>query len=702
MFKKRVLTSAAMLLVVFELAACGPGGGNPSDIFPRETQPTAAITGPNSFLLFPNPLKDPNTGVLQSDTAAYATAYYEAIDPDNDKDTLDKWKVANGFGNSATGTEATVYFGNVKELGFGRRMIARKNNDGTVAIMSEYYVVPPVSSYSSNGYSKFNLDAAVARDKRWHFSTSGIEYSAATCSASDPAACDNTIKFAKFYTFNPTTGQRLLDADLDGRGKKALPSVCISCHGGKALPLMPADGSPTGKQLFPYVGNSASKKRGDIQAHFQPLIVDGFDFSSKAGYTRADQEAALKTINQMVLLTYPLPFGSVATGVDVGRRIATGKEWDGAAAAIIKAGYGGLGTDTLPNATFSDSYIPDGWKQAVVGIDGENLYKSAVAPSCRICHIHLGTPSKTDISLERYCTDNTLGACDSTLLNQHFYGFAGRSRAHVIDRGNMPMAKIMYDTFWSSSQAEKMATFLVTSGQASSSVRDTSGAVLKPGRPVAVPGPDRMTISPATLSAANSLFASSYSWTINSTSGVSAVATLTNSTSVSPTLATTGNAAGTYIVRLVVSDGKTQSAPADVTVKIDISGAFTTLPSAIRFSHIKTMMQNTMSDGITGACTGCHSDTLPSGSVPIFFTDYDRNRLGGVYPGANSAVQATDDLWHCKEVRGYINFTDIEASPLLRKSLGFFHSTRFTTASSEYKLLVNWILNGAPCVSQGD
>ena len=291
-------------------------------------------SGPDSFLLFPNPQKQAD-GSLQTNTTAYATAYYAAIDPTNAKDTLDKWKAANGFGNSATGTETTVVFGDVRDLGYGRRITARKTlDDGTIAVMVENYLVSPAADYT---YSSFNLDAAVVRDQRWHVGTNAIEFSAASCTASDSDAgvtADLDASSSRSSTPSiPTTGQRLLAANLDGRGDKAMPGICITCHGGRGDPLTPAAGSPTGLPLFPWVGNSASQKRGDVQAHLQPLIVDSFGYSTTPGYTRADQEAALKTINQLVLCSYPVSMlCNVSDGLseDASRRvIATANEWDG-------------------------------------------------------------------------------------------------------------------------------------------------------------------------------------------------------------------------------------------------------------------------------------------------------------------------------------------------------------------------------------
>lgn len=641
-------TYIGIVLTTLILLSCS-SGENPSDVFPNASPVIKPTNGPDSFLLFPNPQKQ-DDGSLQTNTLAYATAYYEAIDPNNEKDTLSKWKTANGFG-SGTGTEVNVVFGDVKDLGYGRRMTARDNgnNNNTYAFMVENYAVAPAANY---GYSSFNLDAAVARDPRWHVGTNAIEFSPAP---------DGGENFAKFYTFHPTTGARLLEANLDGRGNKAMPGICISCHGGRAYPLTPATGSPTGKALFPVIGFTASQKRGDVEAHLQPFDVDSFSFSTVPGYTRADQEAKLKIINRMVLCTYPLETPPGGPVEDDCRRPSNFKEWSSTpAATLIKNAYGG---DGLVNRTYSGTFVPTGWAGQ------ETLYNDVVVSACRTCHILRGTNTMPDLNFDSYTA---------------FSGYADQIKGHVIDRGNMPLAKIIYERLWGSSGIETLANFLETNGQ---TARDTSKAVLKPGRPVAVPGPDRITTSPATLSAAGSLYATTYAWSIFSGSGGS----LINPTSATPTL--NGQSGTTYVLQLVASKGTTQSVPAQVSVTIASAGSplLPIAPTDIRFANIKAVLQGPQ------GCTSCHTPT--NGGPPIFYTNIDRNGDG--------STDTTDDEWFYTELRGRINFTDIASSALLRKPSDHHHGGGLRTgfdsrtapgdaARANYDLFLNWILNGAP------
>src|SRR6266581_7985166 len=228
--------------------------------------------GVDRFLLFPNPIgQDPfaqDGGTFETNTNQYAAAYYRAIDPGPAKDTIDKWRAQNGFAGYATparpGTEHLAVFRDVKDLGYGRRMTGRRNSDdNSVAFYVENYNVTPGGSASYS--SELNVEAAIRRDTQWHVGTNAIEWSTTPCinvanlNSSydfDPPDCDGTVKFAKYYNFSSKDGTRQLAVDLDGRGLKAMPGPCVTCHGGRGDPLTPPDAS--GKPRFPLVENLPS------------------------------------------------------------------------------------------------------------------------------------------------------------------------------------------------------------------------------------------------------------------------------------------------------------------------------------------------------------------------------------------------------------------------------------------------------------
>ena len=652
----RTLLWTCFAIAALTLAACG-GGGSPNDIHPG-SESAPAPGEPNAFLLFPNPQVQADAS-LQTNTPAYAQAYYAAIDPNNGKDTLAKWKAANGF-DSGTGTQVTAVFGDARDLGFGRRMTARQNADGTLAFYVENYLVKTGGAYK---FSPINLEAAIVRDPRSLVYLAGVEFSPG------PAGGRS---FAKFFNFNVETGARELMVDIDGRGDKAMPGPCITCHGGRADALTPPDAS--GKPHFSLLQNAVSRTRGDTQGQLPPFEVDSFQFSTTLGYTRPEQEPILKTMNKWVLCSYPLPAPSAAPE-DACRRPASSGEWQGTAAALVKASYGG---DGLPNPTYADVFVPASWTAA----GQAQLYKTAIAPACRQCHIMRGTGMQSDIDFTTY---------------EKFQPYAERTFATVVNRGNMPLAKLVYDLFHASSGEGTLADFLGSQGFAA---RDASGNPLRPGRPIADPGPDRVLRQGATrLSGTGSQFASTYAWSIVSVPNGSLPATLTGANTAQPTF----NAAsdGSYVLSLVVGNESAQSAPKLLTLVV--KNALTPAPSAIRFSDIKAVLQ----DGTT--CTGCHSPASPL-PAPIYFTNEDRD-------GDGIAGTATDDAWYYAEVRSRINFAETAASDLLRKPAGFHHrgggggggggvgggGSGFNTSltpgqpgRAKYDLFLNWALNGAP------
>ncbi len=622
--------------------------------------------GVDRFLLFPNPIgQDPfaqDGGTFETNTNAYAAAYYRAIDPGNAKDTIDKWRAQNGFTGYATparpGTEHLAVFRDVKDLGYGRRMTGRRNSDdGSVAFYVENYNVAPGGStqYSSD----LNVDAAIRRDTQWHVGTNAIEWSAATCIAGiDPLDCDPTVKFAKYYNFSAADGTRQLAVDLDGKGLKAMPGPCITCHGGRGDPLTPPDAS--GNPRFPLVENSLSRKRGDVEARLHGMNVDSFSYSTtQANFAKSDLQPFLKDFNQWILCTYPSPTPGTAVTGGWGfctRTTAGANEWQGTAGPMIEAWYGGPG---MPQATFQDTYVPNGWTA------NASLYTGVVAPFCRTCHILRGTKNQDDLDY-------------MTLAK--FQGYADRTKVHVFDRGNMPLALIPHSDFWNSAAPQMLANFV--DSQLGVGTATAGGVPLMPGRPIADPGPDRMvrTGANAVLTGENSLFASAFSWTM-----VSGSATITNANAMIAIF--NAGVAGTYVVRLTVGNGASTNSK-DVTITVDDNFPD---PLNIRFAQVKNVLQNVV-HATAQKCTGCHFTTAITPIPPIFYNTFDRDG-GGV-------VNASDDAWFLKAVSGRVNLTEIEASTLLRKPSGSHHNggqlfNLATTAGlRNYSIFYNWILAG--------
>lgn len=569
-----------------------------------------------------NALIDLPENELQS--AHYARQYYQAIDPADSRATLSGWKSVNGFD---MGDDETITFRDTKDLGYGRRMHVRKNIDGSVAIYVENYQFAGIDGLE---YGVLNLEALVNDDQRHHFGTNAIEFS--------PGPGGGEM-FAKFYTFranplDPTADEIRIDTiDLDGRGAKAMPGPCIVCHGGKSAGLN-ADGS------FPDGGNTFSR--------LQTLEPDTFDFSTQAGFSRADQEAAIKRINQIVLETYPM--------------VQVAGEWDSSfAREMIEGWYGGTG---LPNDSFDGSYVPVGWRPdpdtGMPPPEADELFLKVVKPSCLVCHSRRGTDLETDINFSSY---------------SKFISYADAIETYVYEQGIMPLALLPYSRFWdsdSSLQPEILAASLPGFSHAESDF-----SIPPPGKPVANPGPARRVNGAITLTAEASAFASTYNWSVLSKPPTS-TASLGSPQSVRTSFSADED--GEYVVQLIVSDNKQSSQPATITITQD--SALPVTRDLTFTNDIKPIIQST-SDPVT-ACITCHTgDTavvtaIPG--IPVFYTD-------------------RAELYH--DVRQRVNLRDFTKSRLLLKPTGYHHYGALQAGfdlsgnSDHYNTILNWIIEGA-------
>ncbi len=259
----------------------------------------------------------------QVDDDVTAAAYYAAIDPSNEKDTLAKWKAANGFdaastvailGDTVSGCCAIAAFFDAADLGLGRRIIMARNGDNVAFAASNYETVADAVA-----------DAGPV-------ATVAVEYSPGP-TGGDP--------FVKFYLFCGGGGQpRITGVQLYDRFDKSLPGLCIGCHGGRPKQLV--DG------VYP--------DNGDTDATLLPFDLEGFEYACDDALDRADLEAAFKAFNEAVLDANPTS----------------------AMVELIRGWYGG---SSLSRQSQNTAFVPPGWSEY------SNLYRRVVARSCRQCHV---------------------------------------------------------------------------------------------------------------------------------------------------------------------------------------------------------------------------------------------------------------------------------------------------------------------------
>ncbi len=203
-------------------------------------------------------------------SAADAAAYYAAIGAIPAKDTLNKFKLANGFGGAG---EVVACYYNAGDLGFGRQMHCVQTG-GDVACYVTNFGTPggPPAPAIADCIGSTNPVATVA-----------MEYS--------PAPGTGTTKVVKFYVYDGA-GNIANTAVLDGEGPKFTPNICFVCHGGTY-----------GTATNPIKGSS-----------FREFDVFTFLYSTIPAYTLTGQQEAFRKLNNMVKATNPNP-GNTNQGI---------------------------------------------------------------------------------------------------------------------------------------------------------------------------------------------------------------------------------------------------------------------------------------------------------------------------------------------------------------------------------------------------
>ena len=410
-----------------------------------------------------------------------ADAYYRAVDPFNRRLTLKAWLVTNGFletdttpwtgpgstipdltpgaaGDShirvdqANGGSARATYVNGADLGFGRRMYLRTNANGALASYVENYGTDATVAAQSNGLPRFFdvpngdalqqniLDVVKSRNPNGLVATVVMEYVAPD---QDPTGKKRTT----FYVYG-ANGQRvgLAGLNLDGRGSKANPGVCLVCHGGKPQALV----------------NGEYPNFGDTGAYFLPWDVPTFIFdgdpdgplgvTAAPGFSRADQEKNFRELNRAVL-NHHSQERTMDEVSGIRRQVAP--------VEMIKGWYGGAG---LPNDTFDEEFVPVGWRpNAERGIPSgaRRIYHEVIGPTCRACH------AQREAALD-FATFKGFDAFRDEIRNLTFttpYELSHRATDDSParpgdDRAVMPLALRTYENFWNGTAPTQLHNFL--------------------------------------------------------------------------------------------------------------------------------------------------------------------------------------------------------------------------------------------------
>mgnify|MGYP003571133696 CR=1 FL=1 len=632
-----------LFLVLSVLAIAGCGGERDDTV----VTPQAVTTEqPDHFLKFLNE-RSINDEVY---TEAYSQAYYAAVDPNDERTTLDDWKAANDFHlcspEDPDHTLVKVVFRDTKDLGYGRNMTACSHSDGRVAVFVNNYVVKVFPGDPSN-YGPLNLDAAILENSEHLAGTNAIEFSPVDGSGSAQMA-------AKFYTFNPL-GRRIISADLDGRGKKPMPQPCLLCHGARLMPLE-EDGSVPDVSIY--------------SAKMNQLEVDTFEYSAAYnGFRRSQQEEGLRQINSFVRDT----FAQADSHCEANRTPAC---WYGDFAMEVADGRYGGAIDT-PGTTYDESFVPAGWQESIDRPAGVSvLYSRVIQPHCIACHSLRGTY----IGEVRAAADaDTDGSAINFESYESFIGYSDLIVDYVYHRGVMPLSLRNYEKFW----ADRDGAPAILAGFLPGFDRyDDQGKVIVPGLPVSKPGGDRIvtTTSAVPLSAEASLYARDFLWEVIDTPPGASAAIASPESEVTSFDA---DMDGDYTVRLTTSNLRGDDAH-DFVITVD--NALNSLAKSqgdLRFDVDIAPLMRAPADGVNQVCTSCHD---PGNAT---------------YQGIPVAYTSDADVY--ANVLTRIDLDEPENSILLRKPTRMQHGggvvidTDTADGWLVYNRFMNWIRAGAPC-----
>jgi hypothetical protein len=275
-------------------------------------------------------------GPLGDTTAAFR--YYVGLGiADPDHYTLDMWLAQNGF-TPGVHPDAHAFYANLRDLQIGRDMNCLQSGQRIACYVTNYGPIPAWFNVGildhgwltndGNGAGGIwpNVTHALddAINARNPLGTVAMTY--------DPSQSGpNQVAFFAFDAGGPL----LYKVILDGEGPKAVPRMCMACHGGT-------------------YDTNADTATG---SSFLPFDTFAFRYSDAAGYTFEDQQEPLRQLNALVASTNPnQPIIDLING-------------------LYPSGVANTGSEAV------DGFVPQGWA------DNPTLYTGVVRQYCRMCHV---------------------------------------------------------------------------------------------------------------------------------------------------------------------------------------------------------------------------------------------------------------------------------------------------------------------------
>lgn len=334
----------------------------------------------------------PVSGTLSNQLDQATTNYYQQVDPTGDRQTLDgnpSFKTTHGFGaggpnctNLAVG-ETCAIFANSGDLGFGREMHCKQSGANSACYVTNYgNIGTPDTDDVAAAVANNGVVATVAME------SAPIE--------GDPIG-DPVVKF---FVYN-SAGNRINAADLDNKGLRPIPQLCMVCHGGNY-----PGGATTG--VPPFTTTNEVK----LGSEFLPFDIHNYTFAA-APFDKSSQQAAFKTLNEQIVLS---------TNPSEHTQLLIAEMYDG--------DNGFAATDQEELLVVSDPAAPaanDRWSAQPSKVE---MYKHVIGNACRTCHVTNPVPSLHFTNAKQAI--DILGQIEGRVCSEHV----------------MPHAKVTHDLFW--------------------------------------------------------------------------------------------------------------------------------------------------------------------------------------------------------------------------------------------------------------
>ena len=345
---------------------------------------------------------DPNQNAIKTAIDQATADYYAQVDPRGKRSTLTKFRQTNGFidinNNPVAGVVNTKY-ANSGDLGFGRDMYCQKQtaSDG----LTDYACY--VSNYGdvTTADQQDAIDAVTGGPP---VATVAMEYSRIESPTGTANEFDDTnapIRSVKFYVYNSAGDQFLRAANLDGKGARPVPQLCMVCHGGALVkPQTNVNGQPV-----PVFAARDDVKLGSV---FVPFDLRYYTFPpAPHDKTNATVQANFKQLNTDIVSSVVQAIGHLTIK------------------NVVDEMYSG------GSATQHEDFTVSGWRAPTAPEPAKPaFYKGTVSNACRMCH-----------TAQPFSTLRFENASD-------FINFLGQVGTRVCTQHVMPHANRTHEIFW--------------------------------------------------------------------------------------------------------------------------------------------------------------------------------------------------------------------------------------------------------------